>query len=258
MVPLMKQFYKVMASVLAAVIAMTHISAQEAPAQLPDGTRVPVRLMQRLSSATAKTGDTVTFVVLEDIKIGNQLVIKQGTPARGMIVEAEPKRRMGRAGKLSYSLTETLSVDRQPIRLRATQQKVSGGSTVGSTAVATGAVAVFVPVAAPFVLLRKGKDLVVDEGTRVDGFVDGEHTLTALQATAQPGQAPPAPKAASGQKMTNRDVLNLHAAGFGDDLLVTKIENSPNDFSTEPGDLVALKKAGISERVVTTMLRHSR
>jgi len=254
----MRHFYKVPASVLAAVIAMAPVAAQETPGQLPDGTRVPVRLMQRLSSATAKTGDTVTFVVLEDVKVGNQIVIKQGTPARGVIVEAEPKRRMGRAGKLAYSLTETMSVDRQPIRLRATQQKISGGSSVGSTAVATGAVAVFVPVAAPFVLLRKGKDLVVDEGTRVDGFVDGEHTLAALQGPVPPPQVPSEPKGVSGQKLTNRDVLNLHAAGFGDDLLIAKIENSPNDFSVEPADLVALKRAGVSERVVTTMLRRSR
>jgi hypothetical protein len=254
----MRHFYKVPASVLAAVIAMAPVAAQETPGQLPDGTRVPVRLMQRLSSATAKTGDTVTFVVLEDVKVGNQIVIKQGTPARGVIVEAEPKRRMGRAGKLAYSLTETMSVDRQPIRLRATQQKISGGSSVGSTAVATGAVAVFVPVAAPFVLLRKGKDLVVDEGTRVDGFVDGEHTLAALQGPVPPPQVPSEPKGVPGQKLTNRDVLNLHAAGFGDDLLIAKIENSPNDFSVEPADLVALKRAGVSERVVTTMLRRSR
>jgi hypothetical protein len=69
---------------------------------------------------------------------------------------------------------------------------------------------------------------------------------------------PSEPKGVSGQKLTNRDVLNLHAAGFGDDLLIAKIENSPNDFSVEPADLVALKRAGVSERVVTTMLRRSR
>ena len=137
---------------------------------------------------------------------------------------------MGRAGKTGVFLDPTMSVDRQPIRLRATQQKISGGSSVGSTAVVTGAVAVFVPVAAPFVLLRKGKDLVVDEGTRVDGFVDGEHTLTALRTAVQPEQASLAPKAASSQQLTNKDVLTLHAAGFGEDLLIAKIENSPNAF----------------------------
>src|SRR3954452_6205831 len=144
--------------------------------RIPDGTRIPVRVMQQLSSASVKSNDQVTFSVVEDVVVDGDVVIKQGTPVRGVIVDAAEKRRMGRAGRLSYAVNETKAVDRTVIRLRAVQQG-KGDSNVTSTAVTTTAVAVFVPVAAPLFLLRKGGDIVVPEGTRVDAFVDGDHTI---------------------------------------------------------------------------------
>src|SRR5262249_35456652 len=156
---------------------------------------------------------------------------------RAVIVEAQGKRRMGRAGKLSYTVTETRSVDRQTIRLRATQQK-SGDSHTTGVAVTTAAVAVFVPVAAPFFLLRKGQDIVVPECTRVDAFVDGEHLL----AAAIPSSAVAKENGPSTERMmTNEDVVSLHAAGFGDELIIAKIKSSPHQFKLESDDLVQLK-----------------
>ena len=93
--------------------------------------------------------------IAEDVVVDDQVVIKQGTPVKGVVVESAAKRRMGRAGNLSYTLTETRTVDRQVVRLRAGQQK-KGDSHVTGVAVTTTAVGVFVPVAAPFFLLRKG------------------------------------------------------------------------------------------------------
>jgi hypothetical protein len=205
--------------------------------------------MEPLSSATAKTGDVVTFEVVEDVLIDGEVVIKQGTPARGTIVESAAKRRMGRAGKLAYALTETKSVGRQTIRLRATQER-SGGSNVTATAITTTAVAVFVPVAAPFFLLRKGKDVTVDQGTRVDGFVDGDHVIEATTASSTEPLASPA-----GAPLTNSDVLGLLQAGFTDDVLIAKIRGSSSAFILEPPDLVELKKSGVSDRVIEAMLQ---
>ena len=151
--------------------------------RLPDGTRIAVRTMEPLSSATVKDGDPVTFSVVEDVIVDGEIVIKQGTPVRGTIVDAQAKRRMGRAGRLQYTVNETKAVDRSAIRLRALQAR-KGDSNVTSTAVTTAAVGVFVPVAAPFFLLRKGHDIVVPEGTRIDAFVDGDHLVTAEIETA--------------------------------------------------------------------------
>ncbi len=217
--------------------------------RLPDGTRIAVRVMEQLSSASVKDHDPVSFAVVEDVIVDDEVVIKQGTPVRGVVVAAAAKRRMGRAGHLSYSVNETRAIDRSVIRLRAVQQK-KGDSNVTSTAVTTTAVAVFVPVAAPFFLLRKGSDIVVPEGTRVDAFVDGDHIIRSEAG----GGTVIAPAAARSGKVTNADVIALHQAGFGEQVILAKIAASPAAFTVEAPDLVMLKKAGLSERVIAAML----
>jgi hypothetical protein len=230
--------------------------------RLPDGTRIAVRTMEQLSSATLKDSDPVTFAVVEDVVVDGEVVIKQGTPVRGTIVNAQAKRRMGRAGKLQYTVNETKGIDRSTIRLRAVQDRV-GDSNVTSTTVTTVAVGVFVPVAAPFFLLRKGHDIVVPEGTRIDAFVDGDHmvnagtepaapvTLTAAAAPAAAAVAPAVPRAAG---LTNADIIALKQAGFSDEIILAKIGASPAAYNVAPTDMVALKKAGLSERVITAMV----
>jgi hypothetical protein len=226
-----------------------------APRRLPDGTRISVRVMEQLSSASLKENDPINFAVVEDVVVDGEVVIKQGTPVRGTIVEAAAKRRMGRAGKLLYTVNETKAIDRGTVRLRAVQDK-KGDSNVTSTAVTTTAVAVFVPVAAPFFLLRKGKDIVVPEGTRIDAFVDGDHAIAVEPDTpvpAAPAPAAPAPPIRAGV-LTNMDVLALHQAGFGQEVILAKISASPTAFDVDAMDLVALKKAGLSERIITAMV----
>jgi hypothetical protein len=224
--------------------------------RLPDGTRIAVRTMERLSSATVKDSDPVTFAVVEDVVVDGEVVIKQGTPVRGTIVDAQAKRRMGRAGKLQYTVNETKGVDRSAIRLRALQDR-KGDSNVTSTAVTTAAVGVFVPVAAPFFLLRKGHDIVVPEGTRIDTFVDGDH-LVSTEADAAPAvtiaTAPAAPAAVRASGLTNADVIALRQAGFGDEVILAKIAASPAAYDMTPASMVALKKAGVSDRVITAMV----
>jgi len=110
---------KMMACGLAFVCSLYSAAPAWAAARIPDGTRIAVRTMEQLSSATLKDGSPVTFAVVEDVVVDGEVVIKQGTPVRGTIVDAEAKRRMGRAGKLQYTVNETKAVDRSAIRLRA-------------------------------------------------------------------------------------------------------------------------------------------
>lgn len=247
---------KMMACGLAFVCSLSSVAPAWAAARLPDGTRIAVRTMEQLSSATLKDGSPVTFAVVEDVVVDGEVVIKQGTPVRGTIVDAEAKRRMGRAGKLQYTVNETKAVDRSAIRLRALQDR-KGDSNVTSTAVTTVAVGVFVPVAAPFFLLRKGHDIVVPEGTRIDTFVDGDHLVNAASETAAPPAAAPViatPVAPARTGLTNADIIALRQAGFGDDLILAKISASPGAYNLAPTEMVALKKAGVSERIITAMV----
>ena len=71
---------------------------------LDDGTPIKLRLNRTLSSADAKTGDNIDFEVLEEVKVGDVLVIPKGSIAIGTITDAEHKKRMARGGKLDIEI----------------------------------------------------------------------------------------------------------------------------------------------------------
>ncbi len=76
--------------------------------KLEDGTPVRLRLQRTISSADAQVDDRVDFDVLEEIKVGDLLVIPKGSVAVGTVTEAQPKRRMARGGKLNVNIDAVL------------------------------------------------------------------------------------------------------------------------------------------------------
>ena len=53
---------------------------------------------------------------------------------------------------------------------------------------------------------------------------------------------------------TNADIIKLKEAGFGDDLIIDKINTTPSAINLEFDDLVTLRKAGISDAVIQAMM----
>ena len=51
--------------------------------------------------------------------------------------------------------------------------------------------------------------------------------------------------------MNNESVLKMVKAGLGDDLVIQTINTQPGQYVTDADSLVALKTAGVSERVIT-------
>lgn len=78
--------------------------------------------------------------------------------------------------------------------------------------------------------------------------------LCAQDSTAGPL---PTPKVASA-KMTNDSVIKLSKAGLSDDLIVQTIQAQPAEFTTDADSLVALKAAGVSDRVIQAMVNKLR
>ena len=58
---------------------------------LEDGTPVRLRLSQTVSSADARVNDRVEFEVLEDVKVGDKVVVPKGGVAWGTVTEARGK-----------------------------------------------------------------------------------------------------------------------------------------------------------------------
>lgn len=216
---------------------------------LPEGTRVRVRLDQSLSSATAEEGQSVNLSVTEDVKVGDSVVVAQGATCVGTVVKAVPKRRMGRAGKLDFSIERVVSVDGTSIPLRYSPTKKEGGSEAVKTGVLTGAAAVIFWPAAPVFLLMHGKDVTINKGVVVEVFTDQRFVLTqkaavmppagtsTLQPMGERGIAVAGPAAASGPPGAAPAVMAVRSEPDGAEIELDGafIGNTPASLKVEPG-----------------------
>src|SRR5450432_27105 len=143
---------------------------------LSEDTPIKLKLTRTMSSSDATLNDKVDFEVLEDIKLGDVVVIKQGAIAIATVTEAQKKRRMARGGKLNMNIDYVQLVDGEKVPLRA----VKGGSGGGHTGAMTGAIVatsiIFFP-AAPFFLFMHGKDITIPKGTEITAYVAADTAL---------------------------------------------------------------------------------
>lgn len=250
-----------LASTLTLVLSSpVFLSAQDNSLVLHDGTPVRLRINRTISSADAAVGETVDFEVLDEVKIGDMLVVPRGATALATVTQAQAKRRMGRGGKLDVNIDYVRAADDEKLALRAVKD-VQGGGHVGSM---TGAIVatslVFFP-AAPLFLLVHGKDITIPKGTEITAYSNGEikldrsKFLAKQQTPASPTSGAPVRK---GPKLTNADIISLKQADFGDDVIISKIEASTADYKLDVNDLLELKKAGISDSVMSAMIAASR
>ena len=143
---------------------------------LEDGTPVKLRLTRNLSSASDKKGDTVDFEVLEDVAVNGTIVVPRGGVAWATITDAEPKKRMGRGGKLDVNVDSARLKDGEKIPLRAVKDTKGGGHVGAMTGAMVATGIVFFP-AAPLFLFMHGKDINIPKGTEITGYVMGNIPL---------------------------------------------------------------------------------
>jgi hypothetical protein len=169
--------------------SLTAFAQPAARVKLEEGTQVRLKLMETISSATAMAGQVVSFEVLDDVRVGEILVIAEGAPAWGTIVEAERKKSLGRGGKLAFRLDYVKAVDgtKAPLRTTSISQGRGKGLTTG---IAAGASAVLFWPAAPFFLLMKGRNAEVPRGYHLAAFVDGDRLIAVREAAEAGTEAP--------------------------------------------------------------------
>jgi hypothetical protein len=54
--------------------------------------------------------------------------------------------------------------------------------------------------------------------------------------------------------LTNDAVLKMAKAGLGEEILLSTVKNQPGQYSTAPNDLIALKGAGVTDKVIAAMM----
>lgn len=166
-------------SLFSILLVACSLAAQAETLTLPNGTPVRMRLAQTISSGTAKLNQSVPFETLDDLKVGEVMVVPKGTIAMGTVTQVEPKRRMGRAGKLDVALDYVLAVSGEKVLLTA-QQGAKGGSNVGKVTTGVVVTSVLFFPAAPLFLLAHGKDIEMQKGTEITGYSNGDTKLRKL------------------------------------------------------------------------------
>jgi hypothetical protein len=151
---------------------------------LAEDTPVRIKIARTMTSKDARVDERVDFEVLEDVKVGELVVIPRGAMAIATVTEAHPKRRMGRSGRLKMNIDYVRlgSGDRVPLRA------VKGGNGGNHVAAMTGAMVatsiVFFP-AAPLFLFMHGKDITIPKGTEVTAYVAADTPLDPAKFSKQ-------------------------------------------------------------------------
>jgi hypothetical protein len=143
---------------------------------LVEDTPVRIRLARTMSSKDARVDERVDFEVLEDVKVGNVIVIQRGALAIATVTEAHPKRRLGRSGKLQMNIDFVQLVSGEKVLLRAVKGGNGGNHITAMTGAMVATSIVFFP-AAPLFLFMRGKDLTIPKGTEVTAYVAADTHL---------------------------------------------------------------------------------
>ena len=235
---------------LPCAFTQTASPAEGAPSgpMLEEGTPVKLRISRTVSSADAQVGETVDFEVLEEVKVGNLVVIPKGGTAWGTVTAAEPKKRMARGGKLDMNIDSVRLADGEKTALRAVKEVKGGGHTGAMTGGIVATAIVFFP-AAPFFLFMHGKDITIPKGTEITAYVDGNLPLNVAKFQGDAGSVQVAAANASSQQSSGvpSATLDISSTPPNADIELdgTFAGNTPSSVGVAPGDhTVKVSKKG--------------
>src|ERR1041385_4151820 len=60
--------------------------------------------------------------------------------------------------------------------------------------------------------------------------------------------------AAAQSVLTNDAVVKMVKAGLGEDIVISTIKSQPGQYTTAADDLIALKKAGVPDKIISAMI----
>lgn len=222
---------------------------------LSEDTPIRLKLTRTMSSKDATLNEKVDFEVLEDVKVGDVVVVQHGGMAIATVTEAQHKRRMGRGGKLNINIDYVQLVSGDKVPLRA----VKGGSGGNHTGAMTGAIVatsiLFFP-AAPFFLFMHGKDITIPKGTEITAYVAADTPLEPAKFTTSAGALPPT------SVPSDVTTVTINSTPAGADILIDAkfVGNTPSTLSIAPGEhTIAIEKSGFKtwQRTMTVAIHGS-
>ena len=221
-----------------------------------DGTLIKLRIGRTMSSADAKTGESVDFEVLEDIKVGDVIVVPRGGTALGTVTNAKHRGRMGKGGKLDINIDYVRLIDGEKAALRAVKETRGGTRTTAMTGAIVASAIVFFP-AAPLFLFIKGKDITIPKGTEITAYVNGDIQLDAKNFFSTPnGVAVPSTTTKQQPSTNNSSSAIVKSNPDGAEILIDGkfVGSTPSTLQLQSGEhTISLKKVGYTlwERTIS-------
>lgn len=157
--------------------------AKKVQIKVPNGVSMEIEAPFAVNSQFVKTGDAISFRVVNPVKVEGVTIIEAGATATARVVVAERGGHFGRAGRLAWAMQYVTAVDGTRIPLQAAGRLVgdSHAAQVATEMAVFGSLLIF---AAPLVLLhgfRRGENAVLHAGKRLEVLSKGETSVTAFE-----------------------------------------------------------------------------
>lgn len=136
---------------------------------IPAGTPIVLRNNETINSAAINIGSTVSFTVVNDVRVNDKVVVKAGSVADAQISYSKRKNYAGIAGEMVVSDFSVHAVDGTYIPLRATLSS-RGEDKVGLSV----GLGFFLCV---LFLLIKGEDAIIPSGTTKSVYTMSDVTI---------------------------------------------------------------------------------
>lgn len=147
------------------------------------GTPITLAVSEEVNSSTHKEGDEFRLTVLNDVTIGQTVVIPRGTPATAEITWRTGKGAFGKSGKMEFEL-RSIYLDGTQLPLTGSFRQEGEGNTV-----ATGVGVIAIGVFAGFITGKRarlpvGRELMAQVAQNVPFGADGRLSSTYDSAAA--------------------------------------------------------------------------
>jgi|SRR5580700_624468 hypothetical protein len=156
---------------------------------LTDGTPVDLQLEETVSSAHARVGDPLSFIVVRDVTVQGFTVIPAGSKATGSLTRVHGRRVLGMGGKLVLTIDSVELANGDHVALRASKE-LKGTSHTWRMAAGVAVTSIFYFPVAPVFLLTRGDNCTALKSTEITAHVEGNTSLASTDFPLATAKAP--------------------------------------------------------------------
>jgi hypothetical protein len=154
--------------------APSNASVTPSPEKLVLVQNTPVHLafVADVSSKTASVGDKIPLTLTEDLMVDDVVLVKQGTPASGRIIQVDKTGLAGQPGDLTFQ-ADSLDPNGTSVKLHGTVFLEGDAKPPNAE--------LLIPVVGGAFLLKHGQDAQIKKGATLTAYVDGDTSLPPAQ-----------------------------------------------------------------------------